>query len=98
MDSRTAASTFEPMAGNGQSLDPANGFFYEPAYDLLNVKLAWDNIFSSSVGVAAFCNNVTDKLYRVGVISLQSTGVGYTGDVFGDPRTYGMEVNYKFGR
>jgi|GEM_PF-1259547 len=70
----------------------------EPAYDLLNVKLAWDNIFSSSVGVAAFCNNVTDKLYRVGVISLQSTGVGYTGDVFGDPRTYGMEVNYKFGR
>jgi len=70
----------------------------EPAYDLLNVKLAWDNIFSSGVGVAAFCNNVTDKLYRVGAISLQSTGVGYTGDLFGDPRTYGMEVNYKFGR
>ena len=50
------------------------------------------------MGVAAFCNNVTDKLYRIGVISLQSTGVGFTGDLFGDPRTYGMEVNYKFGR
>ena len=70
----------------------------EPAYDLLNLKLAWANIFNSGVGVAAFCNNVTDKLYRIGVISLQSTGVGFTCDLFGDPRTYGMEVNYKFGR
>jgi len=68
----------------------------EPAYDLLNLKLSWDNIFNSGVGVAAFVNNVSDKMYRVGVISLQSAGVGYTGDMYGDPRTYGIELNYKF--
>ena len=83
----------------GQShLNDADAEGTEPSYDLLNLKLMWDDIFSSGVGAAAFVNNVTDKLYRVGAISLQSTGVGYTGDLFGDPRTYGVELNYKFGR
>jgi len=31
---------------NGQSLDPANGFFYEPAYDLLNQQPLSNNTFT----------------------------------------------------
>lgn len=69
----------------------------EPSYDLLNLKLSWERIFGSGLTVSAYANNVTDETYRIGVISLQAAGVGYTGDFYGDPRTYGVEVEYRFG-
>ena len=69
----------------------------EPSYDLLNLKASWSRILGSGLSVSAYANNVTDESYRIGVISLQTAGVGYTGDFFGDPRTYGVEIEYRFG-
>lgn len=40
-------------------------------------------------------NNVTHKHYRVGVIAFYNEA-GYISSVYGEPRTYGVELSYKF--
>lgn len=66
-----------------------------PGYTLINLRLDYNNIGGSSVSAGAYVRNVTNKLYsltRNNVISL----AGYDTRVYGDPRTYGAEVTFKF--
>ncbi len=67
----------------------------QKAYALVNLRAGIDNIGGTGLGVAAFANNVTNKWYRVGVIGIYREA-GYLSSTFGEPRTYGMEVSYKF--
>lgn len=67
----------------------------EDGYAIANLRAQWDNIGGSRISAAAFVNNVTNTLYRIGVIGIVAeTGIGAS--IYGEPRTYGMEVSYKF--
>ncbi|QOT73331.1 TonB-dependent receptor [Sphingobium fuliginis] len=78
-----------------QHLDKNDVLATEPGYELVNLRAGWDNIFGTGLGAAAFVNNLTKSYYRVGVIGIYNEA-GYISSVYGEPRTYGMELSYKF--
>lgn len=79
----------------GQHLDKNDVLGTEPDYALVNLRAGWSNIMGTGLGSAAFVNNLTKSDYRVGVISICNEA-GYISSVYGEPRTYGMELSYKF--
>lgn len=65
-------------------------------YGIVNLRLEWSNVYGSRVNLAAFVNNLTDYNYAVSSISvLQSLGMAV--NLYGTPRTVGVELQYKFG-
>lgn len=78
-----------------QHLDKNDVQAIEPGYELVNLRAGWNNIFGTGMGAAAFVNNLTKSYYRVGVIGIYNEA-GYISSVYGEPRTYGMELSYKF--
>jgi iron complex outermembrane recepter protein len=78
-----------------QHLDKNDVQGSEPAYALVNLRANLDNIAGTGVGAALFMNNVFDKYYRIGVIGIYKEA-GYISSVYGEPRTYGVELSYRF--
>ena len=78
-----------------QHLDKNDVQAREPGYELVNLRAGWENIFGTGLGAAAFVNNLTKSYYRVGVIGIYNEA-GYISSVYGEPRTYGFELSYKF--
>jgi iron complex outermembrane receptor protein len=64
-------------------------------YSLLNARLEWNKINGSRVSVAAFINNITNKDYYTGGLSLSSV-TGGNAALTGTPRMYGFDLNVKF--
>jgi iron complex outermembrane recepter protein len=88
-------------------LDEYDAIAIQDGYALLNGRVGVDRIAGTGIGIAAFVRNITNHYYKVGSISLESNGpvingvnpgggVGYSSALFGDPRTYGLEVSFKF--
>ncbi len=66
-----------------------------PGYGTLNARLDWKNVAGSKVGLSAFVKNATDKVYYTGGLPLGGTfGANYAFPA--SPRTYGVEVKYKY--
>jgi iron complex outermembrane receptor protein len=63
----------------------------EPAYGLLDARIALAPP-DSKWSAALYGKNVTDELYRVNIIHFFGEEVSQ----FGAPRTYGLDVKYKF--
>ena len=40
--------------------------------------------------------NLTDTIYAVNILD-QTNTFGFTSNSYGDPRTYGVELRYRFG-
>ena len=68
---------------------------HEQGYALVRGRLSWDRIGGSNFGAALWVNNAFNQLYRVGVLGLVRE-VGFISSVYGEPRTYGAEVSYRF--
>ncbi|WP_229736324.1 TonB-dependent receptor [Novosphingobium endophyticum] len=68
----------------------------QPAYSLVNLRAELNNVGGTGASVAAFVNNALDETYRIGVLGLIAEGLGFQNSVYGEPRTYGIEVGYKF--
>jgi iron complex outermembrane recepter protein len=64
-------------------------------YGLLNARVEWNKIFGSEVHAAAYINNITNKQYYVGGISLSSVE-GSNAALTGTPRMFGFELGVKF--
>jgi iron complex outermembrane receptor protein len=65
-------------------------------HGLVNVDLAWNNIFGSSVDLTAFGTNVTNKQYFAFIPGLAgNSGIEFA--TLGAPRMYGARVRYRFG-
>jgi iron complex outermembrane receptor protein len=67
----------------------------EPEHTVVNFRASLNGIAGTGLGAALFVNNLTDEKYRVGVLGLMRE-VGFLTDVYGEPRTFGAEVSYKF--
>ncbi|WP_395332298.1 TonB-dependent receptor [Novosphingobium sp. BL-8H] len=66
-----------------------------PGYVLVNGRLDWNKIMGSNFSAALFAKNLTDKAYFVGGMTL-AAALGHNAAAVGEPRTYGLEINYKF--
>jgi iron complex outermembrane recepter protein len=64
-----------------------------PSYGLLNLSFNWDKINGSPFDAQVFCSNALNKTYISGGIGF----VGFEESTYGDPRLYGIRVNYRFG-
>jgi iron complex outermembrane receptor protein len=75
---------------------PFSGTF-SPSYDLVNARLDWNAIAGSPIDVSVFSRNLFNKEY-------QSTGaaagafLGFTTAIYAPPRTFGVELRYRFGQ
>lgn len=86
----------------GDAFDP---FAVTDSYGLFNARVDWRNILGSSFDVALYGRNLADEEYYLPGLSLQlapvsvpqSTPFGFTAGIPGDPRTWGVEVSYRFG-
>ncbi len=72
-------------------------FDYIAGYGLLNARIDWKNLYQTAMDASFFVTNATDKVYRVGQYnSLVSNG--YITSFYGEPRMYGVQLRYRFGR
>jgi iron complex outermembrane recepter protein len=67
------------------------------AYALVNGRLAYVGIplQKGSLDVAVFSRNLLDRKYRSYGIDF-GAALGYAGNVYGDPRTFGIQLTYNF--
>ena len=67
----------------------------QEAYWLFDLGADWMSVMGSGFDILAYVKNVTDEEYSVGGVQLYPT-FGLTTKAYGDPRTYGMALRYKF--
>ena len=67
-----------------------------PSYTLVNGRLDLRNIGGSQVTAGLWVKNLFDAKYLAGGTELANTGIGYTADFLGAPRTYGFELRVDF--
>lgn len=66
-----------------------------PGYALVNARLDWSGIGGSDFSAALFAKNLTDKAYFVGGMTL-AAALGHNAAAVGEPRTYGIELSFKY--
>lgn len=64
-------------------------------YEIVNLRLSWDEIFNSKFSVAVYAKNVLDKFYYASGYALGAAG-GYNTAYPGAPRTVAAELSVKF--
>jgi iron complex outermembrane receptor protein len=74
----------------------------QDAYTLLDLTAGWSGILGTNFDLAAYVKNVTDKEYSLGGIQLYQSAradirpFGIVTRAYGEPRTYGAELRYRF--
>ncbi len=66
-----------------------------PSYDLINAAVDWRDVMGKPFDVRAYVKNLTDEEYATGGTSVWTTG--FITAILGPPRTYGLELRYRFG-
>jgi iron complex outermembrane receptor protein len=67
-----------------------------PAYDLVNARFDLNGIAGTSLDAGVFMRNVFDKKYLASA-NVGSNLLGISSGFYGAPRTYGIELRYRFG-
>lgn len=68
----------------------------QPSFSRYSLRLDWNNVAGSDFSVAAFVNNLTDVNYKLTTVT-QLHSLGTAVALYGEPRTYGLQVRYEFG-
>lgn len=71
---------------------PAN---VQDAYDLVNLRAEWLEMFGSRFDLAAFVSNASDEEYLVTNLDLYNA-LGYAAGTYGEPRMFGVTLKYAF--
>lgn len=66
-----------------------------PGYVRVDMRVSWDNISGSNFTVAAYVKNLFDKLYYNSGYVEGASG-GFNTAIWGEPRTVGGELTFKF--
>jgi iron complex outermembrane receptor protein len=69
---------------------------FQGGYGIADARIGWDSVMNSPVNVGFFVKNLTNKVYDIDLQDLSNL-LSFTGAVHNDPRTYGIEVHYRFG-
>jgi iron complex outermembrane receptor protein len=78
----------------------SNGDFSQPggviaAFSLLNLSADWEDIGGQPLDVSLFTSNLTNKVYTAGTLPNYYV-LGYSQQLFGEPRMYGIRLRYRF--
>lgn len=96
LGSLTLSATYVHTSSQVTSAATVTPFGVVPAFDLLNLNVAWNSVGGLPVDLSAFVTNVTnEKYYNFIGGGWQSTGIEY-GSV-GMPRMWGVRLKYRFG-
>jgi len=71
----------------------------QPAYALANARLSFESLKKPGFGVGVWVKNITDKeynTYELAELTAAQGGFGENQALAGEPRTYGIDVTYKF--
>lgn len=68
----------------------------QDGYGLVDLRADWRDIGNLGVDVGVYVKNATDKTYAYNAND-RSTPFGFVSNVYGDPRTWGIEFKYNFG-
>jgi iron complex outermembrane receptor protein len=66
-----------------------------PGYALINGRLTWSEVMGTGLTAALFGKNLANRTYFVGGMTL-AAALGHNAAAVGEPRTYGLELSYKF--
>ncbi|MDB5422964.1 MAG: TonB-dependent receptor [Phenylobacterium sp.] len=73
-------------------------FSFQKAYTLFNARVDWRDFMRTGVDVDVFVKNLTDKKYVLaGGDFYVASSLGFVQGLYGEPRTYGLELRYAFG-
>jgi iron complex outermembrane receptor protein len=67
-----------------------------PHYKLFNARLQWNEILGSGLSAAAYVRNIGNEKYFASMLDTVTVGLGTGAATIGDPRTYGLELNYRW--
>jgi iron complex outermembrane recepter protein len=70
---------------------------YISGYGLLNTRVDWKSIFQTAIDASLYVTNTTDKIYRAGQYSSYISN-GYVTSFYGEPRMFGVQLRYSFGK
>jgi iron complex outermembrane receptor protein len=94
-----ALQTSAAIARTPASIIP---FLRQEGYTTVDLNAGWNSIAGSALDFAAYVKNATDKEYAVGGIQLYESSytavsrVGVLTRAYGEPRTYGAQLRYRF--
>ncbi|MGE0386801.1 MAG: TonB-dependent receptor [Gammaproteobacteria bacterium] len=81
---------------NNDSTNPLyQGTTKVDGYGLLNLRADWKNVLGSNFDVGFYMRNATDREYTVDGFNIFNS-VGWDSRFAGEPRTYGVQVRYRF--
>ena len=69
----------------------------ENGYNQLDLRVDWNNLAGQEgLSIGAFVNNVTKETYKIGGVPIYTT-LGTTSLLYSEPRTWGVQLRYRFG-
>lgn len=80
-----------------QHLDEQDVASDESGYSLINASVTWERVADSGFDLRLWAKNLADKEYRTYSVSLLDSP-GFAGVLWGAPRTYGLDLVYRFGK
>ena len=67
------------------------------SYSVYDMRVDWQNVWSSPVDASFFVTNLTDTVYRVGGLAVYPSVLGFDTAVYNPPRMFGVQLRYTFG-
>lgn len=67
------------------------------AYDVVNARLDWNDVAGSSLDASVFVKNLFEEEYITGPGLTPANAIPVSTALFGPPRTYGVQLRYRFG-
>jgi len=67
----------------------------QPATDILNLNVKWENVMSKPVDLAFFMTNVTNKVFPIGV-GQSWNSAGFENLLYSPPRMFGFRLKWRF--
>ncbi|MFN3818051.1 TonB-dependent receptor [Blastomonas sp.] len=68
----------------------------QEGYWLVDASVGWKQIGGSNFDLNLYVRNLTDTVYKVGGIQLYTGASGFISAAFGEPRTFGAQLRYRF--
>jgi iron complex outermembrane receptor protein len=89
------SATYSWYGHQYDSVSVGEAYPITPAYDLLDIKVDWTDIYGYPVDAGFFMRNALDKLYVEGAVPIY-TQLGFTSLSYGAPRMFGFSLKYRF--
>jgi iron complex outermembrane recepter protein len=77
--------------------DDTDPYQAQSGYSLLNLRAAWTDVYGMPLELSAFVTNATNKVY-LAMEANEYNAIGYSSGIYGEPRMWGVEARYRFGK